>query len=45
MRVASTMPHCLKQKGMARIETPMIALAMVMTDRNVMLNDEACDGF
>ena len=41
MMVASTMPHCLKQKGIARIETPMIELAKVMTERNVMLNEEA----
>ena len=39
------MPHCLKQKGIARIETPIIELAKVMTERNVMLNEEACGGF
>ena len=37
IRVARRMPHCLKQKGIARMLTPMMLLASVITDFNVIL--------
>jgi hypothetical protein len=37
MMVARITPHCLKQKGMAKILTPMMELASVMVDVIVMV--------
>ena len=38
MIVARIIPHCLKQYGMARILTPIMELANVMTELSVILS-------
>jgi hypothetical protein len=37
INVASKIPHCLKQNGMAKMLTPMMLLAIVTMNLNVML--------
>ncbi len=37
MTVARRIPHCLKQNGIARMLTPIMLLAIVITDLNVIL--------